>query len=216
MAIEFSDQVILHAVQNFQPIPVEFMDYFVRGLTELGSPLLWFFLVAFFYWRGQEKRSFHLMNLIVFSVLIVGAAKEFFHKPRPSVEEGYRVLVQERFGGFSFPSGHSTTMAAIFGFFLNNKNKLIVFGLGIATIIVAYSRLYLGAHFPSDVVVGVVLGILIGMSNNKLLKKFNEYSFKLSKLQDEILVGIFIGAALILLFLVPHFVYVGLFFGWRW
>ncbi|PIN98610.1 MAG: hypothetical protein COT90_03455 [Candidatus Diapherotrites archaeon CG10_big_fil_rev_8_21_14_0_10_31_34] len=213
MAIEFSDQIILHAVQNFHPIPVYYMDYLVRGLTELGSPLLWFFLVAFFYWRGQEKRSFHLMNLIVFSVLVVGAAKEFFHKPRPSIEEGYRVLVHERFGGFSFPSGHSTTMAAIFGFFLNHKNKLIVFGLGIATIIVVYSRLYLGAHFPSDVIVGVVLGILIGMSNNKLLKRFDEYSFKLSKLQDEVLVGIFIGAAVILLFLVPQFVYVGLFFG---
>jgi undecaprenyl-diphosphatase len=214
MVLEFSDQAILYAVQSFHPIPVYYMDYFVRGLTELGSPLLWFFLVAFFYWKGKEKESFHLMNLIVFSVLAVGAAKEFFHKPRPSVEEGFRVLVQERFGGFSFPSGHSTTMAAIFGYFLNHKNKLIVFGLGVATILVAYSRVYLGAHFPSDVVVGVVLGTLIGMSNNKVLKRFEDYSFKLSKLQDEVLVGIFILVALVLFFLAPAFVYLGLFFGY--
>ncbi|MBU2100567.1 phosphatase PAP2 family protein, partial [Candidatus Micrarchaeota archaeon] len=191
MVLEFSDTAILHAVQTFHPIPLYYMDYFVRALTELGSPLLWFFLVAFFYWKGKEKESFHLMNLIVFSVLVVGAAKELFHKPRPSVEEGFRVLVHERFGGFSFPSGHSTTMAAIFGYFLNHKNKLIVFGLGIATILVAYSRVYLGAHFPSDVVVGVALGTLIGMSNNKVLKRFEDYSFKLSKLQDEVLIGIF-------------------------
>jgi len=209
-----SDASILQAVQLFHPISIYYMDYLIRILTELGSPLLWFFLVAFLYWNGQEKKSFHLMNLIVFSVLVVGAAKEFFHKPRPSVEEGYRVLVHERFGGFGFPSGHSTTIAAIFGFYLNNKNKLIVAGLGLATIIVAYSRVYLGAHFPSDVVVGLVLGILIGMSNNKLLKKFNDYSFKLSKLQDEVLVAGFIGIALILLFFVPQFVYIGLFFGY--
>ena len=209
-----SDASILQAVQAFHPISTYYMDYLIRILTELGSPLLWFFLVAFLYWNGQEKKSFHLMNLIVFSVLVVGAAKEFFHKPRPSVEEGYRVLVHERFGGFGFPSGHSTTIAAIFGFYLNNKNKLIVAGLGLATIIVAYSRVYLGAHFPSDVVVGVALGILIGMSNNKLLKRFNEYSFKLSKLQDEVLVVGFIVIALILLFFVPQFVYVGLFFGY--
>lgn len=214
MVLEFSDTTILHAVQNFHPIPLYYMDYLIRFLTELGSPLLWLFLVAFLYWRGKEKESFHLMNLIVFSVLVVGAAKEFFHKPRPLVDEGFRVLVQERFGGFGFPSGHSTTIAAIFGYYLNNKNKLIVIGLGIATILVAYSRLYLGAHFPSDVVVGVVLGILIGMSNNRVLKSLENYSFKLSKIQDEILIGVLIAIALLLLFLSPKFVYGGLFFGY--
>ncbi|MFH1663843.1 MAG: phosphatase PAP2 family protein [archaeon] len=214
MVLEFSDTTILHAVQNFHPIPLYYMDYLIRFLTELGSPLLWLFLVAFLYWRGKEKESFHLMNLIVFSVLVVGAAKEFFHKPRPSIDEGFRVLVQERFGGFGFPSGHSTTIAAIFGYYLNNKNKLIVVGLGIATILVAYSRLYLGAHFPSDVVVGVVLGILIGMSNNRVLKSLENYSFKLSKIQDEILIGVLIAIALLLLFLSPKFVYGGLFFGY--
>jgi membrane-associated phospholipid phosphatase len=214
MALGFSDTAILHAVQNFHPISIEYMDYLIRILTELGSPLLWFFLVAFLYWKGQEKASFHLMNLIVFSVLVVGAAKEFFHKPRPSVEEGFRVLVHERFGGFSFPSGHSTTMAAIFGYYLNNKNKVIVFGLGITTIIVAFSRLYLGAHFPSDVVVGVVLGTLIGMSNNKVVKNIEDYALKLSKLQDEIIIGLMLIGAVTLFFLAPKLVYVGLFFGY--
>ncbi len=214
MILEISDKAILHAVQNFHPIPIQYMDYLIRALTELGSPLLWVFLVAFFYWQGKEKRAFHLMNLIVFSVLIVGAAKELFHKPRPSIEEGYRVLIQERFGGFSFPSGHSTTIAAVFGFFLNHKNKLFVLGLGLATIIVAYSRVYLGAHFPSDVIVGVVLGVLIGASNNKILNRFNEYSFKLSKIQGKFLVAGLIGVALILLFIAPKLVYIGLFFGY--
>jgi undecaprenyl-diphosphatase len=209
-----SDNAILHAVQSFHPIPVYYMDYLIRIVTELGSPLLWFFLVAFLYWKGKEKESFHLMNLIVFSVLIVGAAKEFFQRPRPSTEQGFRVLVKEKFAGFSFPSGHSTTIAAIFGFYLNNKNKLIVFALGLATIIVAYSRLYLGAHFPSDVVVGIALGILIGMSNNKILKKFEEYSFKLSKMQDEIVVAALAIIAVLLLFFTPEFVYGGLFFGY--
>ncbi len=213
MAIQFSDTAILHAVQTFHPIPLYYMDYLIRGLTELGSPLLWFFLVAFLYWKGKEKESFHLMNLIVFSVLVVGAAKELFHKPRPSIEEGFRVLVQERFGGFSFPSGHSTTTAAIFGYYLNHKNKMIVFGLGIATILVAYSRLYLGAHFPSDVVVGVVLGILIGMSNNKILKKFEDYTFKLRNIQNEFLIAIMLIGAIILFILTPQLVYIGLFFG---
>ena len=208
------DIEILQAVQAFHPIPLQYMDYLIRGLTELGSPLLWFFLVAFLYWKGKEKQSFHLMNLIVFSVLIVGAAKEFFQKPRPSVEQGFRVLVHERFGGFSFPSGHSTTIAAIFGFYLNHKKKLIVLGLGLATLIVAYSRVYLGAHFPSDVVVGIALGTLIGMTSNNFLKKFDDYSLKLSKIQDEIIVGVLIIIAILLLIFIPKFVYGGLFFGY--
>ncbi len=212
--LEFSDTTILQAVQNFYPIPVYYMDYLVRGLTELGSPLLWFFLVGFFYWKGKEKESFHLMNLIVFSVLIVGAAKEFFHKPRPSVKQGFRVLVYERFGGFSFPSGHSTTIAAIFGYFLNHKNKLIVFGLGIATILVAYSRVYLGAHFPSDVIVGVVLGTLIGLTSKQFIQKFDNYSLKLSRIQDEILVALMVIGAIVLFILTPQLVYLGLFFGY--
>jgi undecaprenyl-diphosphatase len=67
-------------------------------------------------------------------------------------------------GQFGFVSSHAANLAALFMFLLPflKKYTLCVYALGSYVFLVAYSRVYLGVHFPSDVLCGALLGLTIG------------------------------------------------------
>jgi len=102
--------------------------------------------------------------------LSVQSAKSFISRARPADVAYYEVE------HFSFPSGHSTTGFALFGFLAyllcrNTQNstyrKLILVGAAILILLIGFSRIYLGVHFLSDVLAGYILGflwLLVGIS----------------------------------------------------
>lgn len=67
-------------------------------------------------------------------------------------------------GQFGFVSSHAANLAALFMFLLPflKKYTYCVYALGSYVFLVAYSRVYLGVHFPSDVLCGALLGLTIG------------------------------------------------------
>lgn len=105
---------------------------------------------------------------------LIGAAgtgyvmKMLVARPRP---DGLIPSVTET--SFSFPSGHATAAVALYGFLAYvlckrypSQKPLIVSGTALIVIAVGFSRLYLGVHFPSDVLAGYLLGglwLLMGM-----------------------------------------------------
>ena len=98
----------------------------------------------------------------LFSTLLYKLIKEILQRPRP--EEALHLIQQ---GGFSFPSGHAMTGLVFYGlvlyFFLgsikNSSTRRVLLSVGVVYIFfIGFSRIYLGVHYPSDVLAGWCLG----------------------------------------------------------
>jgi len=141
-------------LQSFSSLP---LDIFFNAITFLGHPAFWILIGAWFFWCGKEKKSFALISLILFTTVITGALKALIARPRP---EG--VVTFEEKNTFSMPSGHATIISSVF-FFAKTEIKKHEKALFIISIIlVGISRLYLGVHFLSDVLAGIILGYVLG------------------------------------------------------
>lgn len=136
---------------------------------------VWFpfyvFVALFLFYKTLKKEA--ALVLIFFIVMIVvcdqfssGLVKPFFERLRPTHHPDFKDFVDmvngHRGGGFSFISGHATNS---FGFavFLSLvfRNHWVTLVSLVWAMLISYSRIYLGVHFISDVVGGVLAGILI-------------------------------------------------------
>lgn len=190
-AVELPGILFLQGFQN--PL----LTVLMNAITFLGSPIFWILVAAFLYWKGEDMRSFFLMNLIVFAAVFAGALKTAVARPRP----GATSLATESFysiNTFSMPSGHATLAGAVFGLYYFLKRWYAKTLLAIA-LLVAFSRVYLGVHFFSDVIVGLILGFFIGEAVFKLKKRFFSHGFRLSKLKEEIIVLVLLAISVLAL-----------------
>jgi len=170
-----------HFIQSFSTVS---LDQAFHAITLLGHPGIWIFLVAFLYWKGDEKKSFFLATVLLFTAATVGILKNLVMRLRPSAEE-FRVLVYESDSIFGFPSGHATTIGGIFGYYFEKfKKKARLLGL-VIVILVMVSRIYLGVHFLGDVVVGVLFGFLIGRLIHYFEKRFEKVKLNHEKMMEE-------------------------------
>ena len=89
--------------------------------------------------------------------------KDVFHRIRPChvLQQVYLLRGAVCMNSYSFPSNHATNMFAIAAFFSYNYRKLVVPSY-VAAALVGYSRIYLGAHYPADVMAGLLFGGLLG------------------------------------------------------
>jgi len=85
-------------------------------------------------------------------------------------------LVKEQCGGlYSYFSAHAANTMAIavfFSFVLKNKYKLVAPLLIFWALLVAYSRIYIGVHFPLDAITGILFGAIYGTLAYKMFVKF--------------------------------------------
>ena len=137
-----------------------FLDPVMLAITHMGSTVFWLFVSALL-WAGNRKRESVLLAVgIVIGGLILLPVKVAFPRARPSlVVQGARALDVE--GGGSFPSGHSKngfTACLILG----SKWKSLRFPLWLLACLIAVSRIYVGVHWPFDVIVGSVVGWVVG------------------------------------------------------
>ena len=125
----------------------------------LGHILLAGFLV--FWWEHKKKYPRFLWESFVAAVLSRGIVTElirfFWEKPRPFVEQNIAPLI-EHTASSSFPSGHAALFFALGTIlYFYNKKAGVVFLLGAA--VLSSARVFAFLHWPSDIVVGALIGI---------------------------------------------------------
>lgn len=110
------------------------------------------------------------------SLILVTIIKNYFQRLRPindtSINKYIRVIVE--YNDFSFVSGHSTVSftIAFLSFWVLKKQYKFTFLVFIFPLLFAYSRIYLAAHFPIDILFGMFLGYLIALIFYKITNQF--------------------------------------------
>ena len=193
----FEEIIINQFLQSFASAPLTII---FKLITYLGHPVLWFFIAAILFWMNKEKKSFTLASLILVSGFITGILKQIIARPRPD-----GILVLESESTYSMPSGHSTiaTALASYTWFAKKISQNIKLIIIILTILVGTSRIYLGAHYLSDVIAGLLLGTIIGWFISKLENKINKTHFHITKLEDEFLIILFFILTIIAYLFIP-------------
>lgn len=170
--LENIDHELLLLINGFNS---PFFDQVMWMISDpyFGVPfyLLFFYLAINFF--GLKKA----LLVILVGVVTVGLAdlsskylfKEVFLRYRPThhliLQQKIHLVNEYKGGMYGFVSSHAANMFGIatsLGLFFYNKNKKLIYFMLLWATIISYSRMYLGVHYPSDIIVGGLLGAIIG------------------------------------------------------
>ncbi|MHB8156586.1 MAG: phosphatase PAP2 family protein [Desulfocucumaceae bacterium] len=152
------------------------LDILFQAITLLGEDSLILPLTVLIYWCYDKELGFRLGALYGISLILSHTLKDLVEAPRPIGLEGIRSLRLETATGYSFPSGHTQGAATFWTAMSQYIHKRWFYLLTLIIIIlVGFSRLYLGVHFPEDVLWGAVFGILVTLLGGPALNALEKY-----------------------------------------
>ena len=170
-------------------------DSFWTTLSKVeANILMYLFLICLFFYvqkiRTKFLNVFYLIFVIALMITITDQGanlfKDSFQRLRPcyneSIKDSLR-LVKENCGGkygfFSAHASNSFSLAIFFGLLFKNRIRYIILITIVYASLISYSRIYLGVHFPIDIIIGSSFGLSVGFIMYsfvylKFLKFFNK------------------------------------------
>jgi len=143
--------------QQFSPA----LDLPFKALTFLGDESFYLIFMPLFYWCIDRRTGARLFFLLLFSAYLNAIAKVLADQPRPFAYDP-RVQAIGHAGGGGMPSGHTQNAVVIWGFLAARSGKKTAWLFAAFLMIgIPLSRVYLGVHFPTDLIGGYLLGGMI-------------------------------------------------------
>jgi membrane-associated phospholipid phosphatase len=156
------------------------LDAAMKALSFLGSPAPYLVLIPFLFWCVDERRALRLGFLALLSAWLNSSLKMLFKQPRPyDLDPG---LARAREGGasgqYGLPSGHAQNSLVLALSLAAWKKKPVLYAAALlASFLTGLSRLYLGVHFPTDLLAGWLTGFVI-LALSRLFMPFLEAVFE--------------------------------------
>lgn len=173
--IQQFDLSTIAAVHSLSNVVLDWLTSVVSTLTWAGW--CWWLLAAILWFRGYRVQACQLACVLIVCSVEAEFFKHFVHRPRPSVmfpQFVHQMIPDIMPGKGSFPSGHTMLTAAVaFAVLWQTRGRWQGWLILLVAILVGYSRIYAGLHWPSDVVGGFILavpGVVIGMLITQLIQ----------------------------------------------
>lgn len=152
----------IELIKGIQTIEQPALTAIIRFLTGLGTELFYIPVLLFIFWCVNEKQGARFCVLILLSTWVNGFFKNLLKQPRPynldpSVGRGFEPT-------YGIPSGHAQQSLVFWSAFASwagkrtEKTAILRLAAVLFILIIAFTRLYLGLHFPTDILAGWLLG----------------------------------------------------------
>jgi undecaprenyl-diphosphatase len=170
--IQVTDFMILDWIQTH--LRCGWLDWLMPKITMLGEAgILWIVIALLFLWRKPWRKCGLKLFVSLLICLVLGLVllKNMIARPRPCwINTDIELLVSVP-GDYSFPSGHTWSgISSALIILMDNRRRGIA--AMIMAVVIAFSRLYLYVHFPSDVLAGAVFGVLMALLTEKVVERY--------------------------------------------
>lgn len=149
----------LDIIRAIQSIHSDGLDKFWLFVTDLHGETLYFLVLPLLLWLYDKRFARYMTSVFLLGYWFNGALKELFNTPRPTSDQ-VRVVRPE--GDGAFPSGHAMNPLTFWGAMALQVHKTwLSVALGVLVFAIGFSRLYLGVHWPLDVLGGWAIGAVM-------------------------------------------------------
>ena len=163
----------IEIIKWLQQFRNSFLDFLFEFFTYFGEEMIIIGILGLIYWTINKEIGKRLAMTVFLSIGINSILKVIIARPRPFlVDESISNLRPETSSSYAMPSGHTQSAATtFFGLSYYFKKKYLFISAIVITVLVAFSRLYIGVHYLTDVLVGALLAIIIVYTFNYFLNK---------------------------------------------
>jgi membrane-associated phospholipid phosphatase len=146
------------------PRPI-WLDRVMLGFTQIGSALAALIIAILLYLAGESMLAYQLILGTLTLWMIVELVKFIIHRSRPFIRLTQARIVGYRASGRSFPSGHTSQTFFMATLIAQHFHASVLLGLFLygTALLVGITRMYVGAHYPRDVLAGAILGSFWGL-----------------------------------------------------
>ena len=155
-----------------ETLSCDVMDAIMKGITYIAE-VGWFWIllgvVLIFFKKTRKYGVLVILGLGIASCINNLVLKQIFERPRPFNFDGWPAdfvfpnPLIEKPHSFSFPSGHTSSSLGAATPLLIKANKKLGIPMFILALLVGFSRVYIHVHYPTDVIVGTIVGIIGGI-----------------------------------------------------
>lgn len=147
------------------------------AITQLGTESLFLIVAVVLYWCVDKPYAYRFFNVYILGVALNNFLKLGIKRPRPFDAHGEISSIGPPEKSFSFPSGHTESIASVstmMSLKYRKAHKAVLPVCIVATALVMLSRMYLGQHYLTDVLAGLVIGVANVFAFNGLLELFGD------------------------------------------
>lgn len=162
-----------HLLDAINKLKTPFLDFWMPKITMLGNGgVAWIVLAIILLCFPKTRKYGQTLAVALLLVLLLGNCllKPLIARPRPFMLRPEIALLIPPPTDFSFPSGHTYAGIAVATVLWHHNRKWGIIAL-VPALLIAFTRLYLMVHFPTDILGGIILGILCGLAAIWIMKQ---------------------------------------------